>query len=344
MTLTTDQFYLKRCFELAKQGAGHVSPNPMVGSTIIKDNKVIGEGYHGQYGKAHAEVNAINQVSNKADLRESTLYVNLEPCSHYGNTPPCTEQIINAGIPRVVIGCKDTSAKVQGKGIQLLQEAGVDVTHGILENKAQWLNRRFLTYQEKARPYLILKWAQTSDGFLADNSGNLKWISNPYSRTYVHKWRAEEDAIMVGYQTALNDNPSLTARSWKGLNPLRMVKDDYLSLPKDKNLWDDKAQTWWLNYKHNQQSGTNRLLRISNNLTWIDEILTELYNEGCLSLIIEGGSDTLETFIMNNYWDEARVFTSRTCFGEGIKAPKISGLCLAYSSIGNDELKWIERC
>lgn len=341
LTLTTDQFYLNRCLQLAIQGAGHVSPNPMVGATIVKDGQVLGEGYHGQYGQAHAEVNAIHQVKDKAELKASTLYVNLEPCSHHGNTPPCTERIIQAGIPRVVIGCRDDNEKVQGKGIHQLQEAGIQVTYGVLEAEARWINRRFLTYQQNSRPYIILKWAQTSDGFLADPVGNSKWISNPYSRIYVHKWRAEEDSIMIGYQTAVNDNPSLTARSWKGQNPLRIVKDDDLSLSADKNLWDDQAETWLLNQKRDEESGRNRVMKISQNSTWIREILTELYKRGCLSFIVEGGTKTLETFIKSDLWDEARVFTSKTCFRQGLRAPKIGGRCFDLIKILDDELRWI---
>ncbi len=340
MPSKTDQVYMDRCLQLAAKGAGHVSPNPMVGAVLVKDEKVIGEGFHAQYGHAHAEINAINQVPDKRALSKSTLYVNLEPCSHQGQTPPCSERIINEGIPRVVIGCRDESAKVQGKGIQQLEEAGIEVLTGVEEEASKWLNRRFLTFHTLERPYIILKWAQTSDGFMADPSGNSRWISNPYSRIYVHKWRAEEDAIMVGYNTAKMDKPKLTARAWEGPNPVRLVTDPDLTLDPDHPLANNEAPTFFFHQtdKENQE-GSNHYIPLSS----FDKLPGTLYLHNTLSLLVEGGSQLLNHFIRRGLWNEARIFYSPVWFKKGLKAPEIMGTQLAGTMIGRDELKWIEN-
>ena len=244
----TDEKFMLRCHDLARLGIARTAPNPMVGCVIVLDEKIIGEGYHRKCGEAHAEVNAINSVSNHELLKKSTLYVSLEPCSHYGKTPPCTDLIISKKIPRVVIGCVDSFSEVSGRGIKKLKQAGCDVIVGVLENESRELNKRFFTFNEKKRPYIILKWAQTLDGFIDiirtdENQIAPTWISNEHSRMLVHKWRSHEDAIMVGTNTAEKDNPSLNVRDWDGKNPLRVVLDRQLRLNEKLNLFNNKIQT-----------------------------------------------------------------------------------------------------
>ena len=245
---TIHEKFMQRCIDLARLGAGNTAPNPMVGSVIVYDGKIIGEGYHRRNGEAHAEVNAINSVNDKSLLRHASLYVNLEPCAHYGKTPPCANLIASIGIPNVIIGSVDSAAHVSGKGIQILKDAGCEVTTGVLESESRELNKRFFTFHEKKRPYIILKWAQTKDGFidiLRNNNCSVEptWITNEYAKTLVHKWRSEEQAILIGTNTALADNPSLTTRLWKGKNPIRIVFDRNLRLPQGLRVFDDKAKT-----------------------------------------------------------------------------------------------------
>jgi diaminohydroxyphosphoribosylaminopyrimidine deaminase/5-amino-6-(5-phosphoribosylamino)uracil reductase len=240
--------YLQRCIELARLGIGYVSPNPMVGAVIVHNDIIIGEGYHQKYGQAHAEVNAVNDALNRHNnaeelLRESTIYVSLEPCAHYGKTPPCSDLIIKHHIPTVVIGCRDQFAQVNGRGIEKLQEAGIDVITGIMEQECFELNKRFFTRIQKQRPYIILKWAQTQDGFFAPDDGTQYWITGPESRKLVHKWRSEEDAILVGKNTALIDNPQLNVREWEGRSPKRVLIDRRLELSKDLHVFDQLVET-----------------------------------------------------------------------------------------------------
>jgi diaminohydroxyphosphoribosylaminopyrimidine deaminase / 5-amino-6-(5-phosphoribosylamino)uracil reductase len=321
------EFWMNRCLQLAMNGLGSVSPNPMVGCVIVHGDEVIGEGFHRKYGKAHAEVNAIGAVRDHEKLKASTLYVNLEPCSHYGKTPPCAELIIKSNIPKVVIACKDPYEEVSGKGIQLLMDAGIEVVSGVLESEAKELNRRFFTFQIKKSPYIILKWAQTLDGFIdsvrpTDREAAPVWITNEELRVIVHKWRTEEDAIMVGTNTALMDNPRLTARDWEGRNPLRIVIDRDLSLPDNLHLFDQSTPTIVLTGKKKQKQENLEYLQLDFKHDIIDVLLKELFNRNIQSLIIEGGKQLLESFINSGLWDEARILTGAKRFGRGVKAPE----------------------
>lgn len=300
---------------MAKNGLPSAMPNPSVGAVIVHNDQIIGEGYTSAYGGAHAEVNAI--AFAKANfpklLADATIYVSLEPCSHYGKTPPCTNLIIDSGIKNVVIGTIDPFAKVAGAGIKKLMEAGCTVTMGILEEECRNSNRRFFTYHQKKRPFIILKWAETAGGFIAPKERNAQkpvWITNEYSRQLVHKWRSEEQAIVVGGQTVLADNPSLTTRSWEGKSPLRVILDSKGTLPKDLAVFDSNATSIFLSTTNPQ------------------DICDRLYEKGIQSAIIEGGAKTLQSFIDANLWDSARVFIGKTTFGEGIAAPILSATAM----------------
>lgn len=335
---------MQRAISLAKLGNGNVAPNPMVGSVIVYNDIIIGEGCHQEYGKAHAEVNAINSVVNKELLVKSTLYVTLEPCSHYGKTPPCANLIVESKIPKVVIGCTDSNPEVAGKGISLLKNAGIDVIEGVLENECLNLNKRFFTFINKKRPYIILKWAQTSDGFIAKENFDSKWISCAESRMWVHKWRTEEQAILVGKNTALYDNPSLTARDWEGKNPIRIVLDFELSLPSDLAIFsDNQAETICFNFHKNAKETGVEYVKITKTDNYVDDMLVELYNRKISSLIIEGGAKTLQTFVDSELWDEARIFTSNTIFEKGIKAPMLTSSEKVSEMYINNDLLTIYR-
>lgn len=324
--------YIKRCIEIAKNGLGTARPNPMVGSVIVHEDSIIGEGYTSKYGGNHAEVNAIHSVKDKSLLKQATLYVTLEPCSHYGKTPPCSDLIIAHNIPKVVIGCVDDNKKVAGKGIERLINAGCQVIVGVLEEACKEHHKRFFTFHNKKRPYVILKWAETKDGFIAPASKDtLKpvWITNEYSRQLVHKWRAEEQAILVGTNTVLNDNPSLTVRDWTGENPIRIVIDKKNELTAKHNVLNNEAKTIIIN---------NTLINKSQGNT-PEQILNLLTENEITSVIIEGGSITLQTFIDANLWDEARVFVGDIIFNQGIKAPVFSGKLISERFIKEDILK-----
>jgi len=326
---TLHETFMSRCLQLAENGLGNAAPNPMVGSVIVHNNKIIGEGFHRKCGEAHAEVNAINSVKDKELLKDSTLYVNLEPCSHYGKTPPCSNLIIQHKIPRVVIGCKDTFSLVSGRGIEQLKNAGCAVIVGVMENEARWLNRRFFTFHEKKRPYIVLKWAQTIDGFVdvkrnENEPSKPFWITNDLCKRLVHKWRSEEQAIMVGTNTALKDNPQLNVREWFGNMPLRIVTDRNLRLPKNLNIFDNSQKTLIFNSLKNEISDKIEFVKIDfseNKKNSVLQILEKLYERNILSVFVEGGSELLNTFISNHLWDEARVFTGHKYFYEGTKAP-----------------------
>lgn len=315
---------MNRALELASMGRGNVSPNPMVGAVIVANGKIIGEGYHQQVGKSHAEVNAFAQVNDKEALKSATIYVTLEPCNHYGRTPPCTLAILEAGIPKVVIASVDSNPQVSGSGIQRLKEAGVELITGILDVENRELNRRFYTFHEQKRPYVILKWAQTADGFIARKDYSSKWISDVYSRQLVHLWRSEEDAILVGRQTALVDNPSLTVRDVSGRNPIRVLLDTNLEIPKTHAVFNNEAETLCLNTQKNGQEGNLEYIKFTNTHE-IHEVMKALFQRNIQSLIVEGGAATLQWFIDEGIWDEARVFTAEKVFGKGIKAPVLKG-------------------
>lgn len=334
---------MQRCLELAALGRGPASPNPLVGSVIVHDGKIIGEGYHRKSGKAHAEVNAIHSVKDQSKLSESTLYVNLEPCAHHGKTPPCADLITRCNIPNVVIGCVDTYSEVAGKGIEKLKAAGCNITVGVLEEESRHLNRRFFTFHEKKRPYVILKWAQTKDGFIdrvraADSPVKVNWITNFHSKRLVHKWRHEEPAILVGTNTARNDNPSLTVREVKGDNPLRLVIDRKLELDSNLNLFDGSTPT----IRYSAESSANlpnlETKTIDFGSPVIPQILEDLHSRNIQSLIVEGGRQLIQSFIDAELWDEARVFTGDVEFEAGLIAPKLTTKPQETLKIGADRV------
>ena len=322
---------MHRCLQLAKMGTGNVAPNPMVGAVLVYENEIIGEGYHQQYGQAHAEVNCINNVSeaNQSLIEKSTLYVSLEPCAHFGKTPPCADLIIKNKIPNVVIACRDSYEEVDGKGIQKLQQAGVNVIVGILEKEALELNKRFFTFHRKQRPYIILKWAQSRDAKIARQDFSALKISNDITNRMVHKWRSEEAAILVGTNTALHDNPSLTTRLWKGNNPVRLVLDLQLKLPLSLHLFDGSVKTIVFNQvKHEEENGVT-FYKLSSGEDIISGLLNALYRLKIQSVLIEGGARLLQSFIDQNYWDEARVITNeQLLINNGINAPKLKNSSL----------------
>ncbi len=315
---------MQRAIQIANNGLGTTRPNPMVGAVIVYNNKIIGEGFTSKYGGNHAEVNAINSVTDKSLLAKSTIYVTLEPCSHYGKTPPCSDLILHHKIPNVVIGCVDDNPEVAGKGIKKLMEAGCNVTIGILEKECKDHHKRFFTFHNKKRPYIILKWAETNDGFIAPTSRDEQkpvWITNQLSRQLVHKWRAEEQAILVGANTVLQDNPSLTVRDWTGENPIRVVLDKNNKLPKNLSVFNSEAETI--------------ILKEDTAKSICDTLFTSNIN----SIIIEGGSKTLQLFIDEGLWDEARLFKGNTEFKTGVKAPRFSGTLISEEKILDDTLR-----
>ena len=333
--------YMLRCLELAKKGGGNVSPNPMVGCVIVHHGEIIGEGYHKKYGEAHAEVNAINSVENQELLKDSVMYVTLEPCAHHGLTPPCTDLIIEKQIPKVVIGTIDTYAEVAGKGIEKMRKAGLNVEVGMLENECREINKRFFTFHEKKRPFIILKWAQTSDGFIdidRKSFGEPTWITGPKALTRVHQLRAEEDAILVGTNTALKDNPSLTTRHVKGKNPLRMVLDRQLRLPENLNIFDNSVPTFVFNARENKTKGNVTFLQIDFSGDIIHPILSELHKRRIQSLIVEGGRELIKSFFQSGIWDEAYVFVGNKLFKSGIPAPTLPEQLIHYEKLDDDEL------
>lgn len=327
---STEEKYIKRCIELAKNGLGTTQPNPLVGSVIVYKDEIIGEGWHKKAGEPHAEVIAINSVKDKSLLFKATIYVSLEPCSHFGKTPPCCDLILANNIPNVVIGTMDPFAKVAGNGIKKLVEAGKNVTVGILEDECKQLNKRFFTFHNKKRPYVILKWAESLDGFIAPLIKEKKepvWITNEYSRQLVHKWRSEEQAILVGTNTVIDDNPSLTTRDWAGNNPIRIVLDQNNRISKENHIFDNQAKTILL-------SGTE----IDYSKKIGVQIADYLFNNNIQSVIIEGGRQTLQTFIDENIWDEARIFKGKKPLIKGIKAPIIKCKNVKQQPILEDEL------
>ena len=332
---------MQRCLELAVKGLGNVAPNPMVGCVIVCDGEIVAEGYHEQYGSGHAEPNAIKQVSD-AILKKSTLYVTLEPCSHHGKTPPCADLIISKGIKKVVIGNLDSNPLVSGRGIQKLKEAGIEVEYRVLDKECKELNKRFFTFHEKKRPYIILKWAQTQDGFISriplpENKED-NWITGKESKDLVHQWRGDEQAILIGYNSALVDNPLLTTRLVKGKNPVRLIIDKNLDLPHNLNIFNNDAKTIVFNSIKSSDDDNIRYVRIDFQ-NMIQEILNECYVLNISSVIIEGGTKTINEFIQKNTWDEARLFVNpNKVFKQGIAAPVISFNQSAPTQIGDDLL------
>ncbi|MCG8582003.1 MAG: bifunctional diaminohydroxyphosphoribosylaminopyrimidine deaminase/5-amino-6-(5-phosphoribosylamino)uracil reductase RibD [Bacteroidales bacterium] len=341
--LSQEEKYIKRCLHLAQQAEGNTYPNPMVGSVIVHKGKIIGEGYHRKSGEPHAEVNAVHSVKNKSLLKESTLYVNLEPCAHYGKTPPCSKLIIDNSIPNVVIGCVDSFSEVAGKGIEMMENAGVKVKLGVLEQESLELNRRFFTYHNKKRPYIILKWAETQDGYIdilrnEDNYGQPTWITNEWARRAVHKQRASEQAILVGTQTAIKDNPSLTVRDWKGAQPLRCVIDKKCRIAKDYKLLDSQHPTVVYNLEKAEKKGLTEFVKLSEG-EFTRQLLNDLWQRNIQSLIIEGGRATLQHFINANLWDEAYKYIGDVCFHSGVEAPQFKGELVGKQNLGSSKLR-----
>jgi diaminohydroxyphosphoribosylaminopyrimidine deaminase/5-amino-6-(5-phosphoribosylamino)uracil reductase len=328
--------FMQRALDLAERGKGAVRPNPLVGCVLVHEGKIIGEGYHAQYGGPHAEVNAIASVTDPKLLADATAYVSLEPCSHWGKTPPCANLLIEKGIKSVVVATLDPNPLVAGKGVQLLEAAGIRVQVGLLEQEARWQNRRFFCQQEKHRPYLILKWAQTQDGFIARENFDSKWISCSQSRQLVHQWRAEEQSILVGKNTALHDNPQLNVRDWTGSDPIRVVLDSKLELPAELHLFDQQIPTLCYNTLKSETLP---------NLEWVklpelspEALLADLHARQIQSVLIEGGSQTIHQFLAAALWDEARVFTAPIEFERGIAAPQLTQAPSESHAIGEDQL------
>ena len=344
--MTADNTYMKRALQLAKNGLGSTAPNPMVGAVIVFKDRIIGEGYTSPYGGSHAEVNAINAVEEKELLAGATLYVTLEPCCHQGKTPPCVDLIIKHRIPRVIIGILDPHIKVAGKGVERLENAGCKVTLGIMDKECRKHHRRFLIYHQEQRPYVILKWAESLDGFIApvkDKRGiNAKpyWISNTYSRQLVHKWRSEEQAILVGTKTVLDDNPKLNVRKWFGKSPIRIVLDKDLKIQKSYHILDSNAKTIVLTQIKDRSRWHSAIayevIDFSKNLP--KEICNVLFKYKIASVIIEGGATTLQSFIDSAIWDEARVIKSQGSLSDGLKAPVFSGYLQHTLKIGEDTI------
>jgi diaminohydroxyphosphoribosylaminopyrimidine deaminase/5-amino-6-(5-phosphoribosylamino)uracil reductase len=342
--MITDELFMSRCIGLAGNGLGNTAPNPMVGCVIVHDGKIIGEGFHIKFGEAHAEVNAIRRVIEKSGneiLEKSQLYVSLEPCSHFGKTPPCTDLIISKKIPKVFIGCMDTFSEVNGEGIRKLKDSGIDVQYGILENECRELNKRFFTAHEKKRPYIILKWAQSQDGFIAakKQTGENRWISNEFSRKLTHKWRSEEQAILIGSNTVNTDNPHLTTRDWPGKNPLRVILDPSDTLHPDSHVLDNSAQTLIFTQAKKQAAEKTEWIAadlLKNNL---QDVLCELYTRNIQSVIVEGGAMTLQNFINLDMWDESRIFIADKFLNGGVQAPSIDFTqIISQENIAGDKL------
>lgn len=330
--MLTDEEYMQRCLQLALNGKGYTSPNPMVGAVVVHEGKIIGEGYHRNYGGAHAEVNAINRVKDKSLLKESVIYVSLEPCSHYGKTPPCAQLIIDSHIPRVVVACLDPYPAVSGRGIKMLEDAGIEVKLGVLEQEAQNLNKDFFLAQTQDRPYIYLKWAQTKDGFIDKKrqEGEVPHptpISNDFCRMLVHKRRAEVDAIMIGTNTAVNDNPSLTTRYWYGRNPVRVVLDRSGRIPSNYTLFDGKVETVIFTEANMVRPNVEKLSfeKINFDEHLLENLFMSLKKRKINSILIEGGHQLLKSLIEKKLWDEAYVEISNKSFGEGVSAPSIDG-------------------
>jgi len=331
---------MQRALELARLGAGQVSPNPMVGCVIVHNDRIIGEGWHQRYGDWHAEVNAVWSVS-EADqplLSESTVYVTLEPCSHFGKTPPCADLLIEKRVRQVVVASLDSNPLVSGQGIARMRAAGIEVKTGVLEPEAHWLNRRFFTFMEKKRPYLILKWAQTADGFIARSDFNSRWISSDLSRRLVHKWRSEEAAVMVGTNTAHYDNPRLNVRDWSGNDPLRIVIDRNLRLSPTLHLFDQTQPTLCYNLQKDEASEYVQYIKCQHAESLLPEIFADLHRRKVQSVLVEGGTVLLQELINLHLWDEIRIFIAPKTFGKGIYAPRFGGRLQEKIGLHPDEL------
>lgn len=342
-----DELLMQRCLQLASLGGGYVSPNPMVGAVVVHDNKIIGEGYHKVYGLSHAEPIAINSVEDKTLLKNSTLYVSLEPCCHWGKTPPCADFIVKSGIRKVVICNSDPNPKVSGGGVKILKDGGIEVVTGVLEKSGRELNKRFFSRHERNRPYIILKWAQTLDGYMdverKNNNVEKYWITNDALKLWVHKQRAIEDCILVGKETIINDNPKLNIRYYTGPNPIRMTIDKDLMIPKDRFLFDGTQKSVVFNAKKDLIEGNTTYVKLNFEVGVLEQIIHYIYSDiKTSSLIVEGGKFTLEGFIKENLWDEANVLVGNKRFYKGLLSPKelIKSKISEKIYFGSD---WIEQ-
>lgn len=349
--MMNDEQFMKRCLDLAVLNAGKVSPNPMVGAVIVHEGMVIGEGFTSDYGGPHAEVNAVQDAIRRLGesearrlFTESTIYVSLEPCAHQGKTPPCADLLVEMRFLRVVIGCLDPYSKVNGLGLQKLEDAGIDCAVGILEKECQFINRRFFTRIRENRPYIILKWAETEDGFFAPLGEEQRWISNKLSKQLVHKWRSEEDAILVGTRTALVDNPSLTNRLWVGKSPKRVLIDRDLQVKEDAAIFSDDVETIVFNAHKADWSSSRKYIALENfDLYLPQNIAYQLYLMDVQSILVEGGAQVLNSFIEVGLWDEARVFVAPQRWGTGIPAPLLGQRFNTEQKVGGDTLKTFFR-
>ena len=337
--------YMRRCLELAELGMGTVSPNPMVGALLVHEGKIIAENYHQQYGGPHAEAWVVDEVRQRygdaaeAIFRNSTLYVSLEPCAHQGKTPSCAKLLAESHVGEVVMACRDPFDKVNGKGIAILEEAGIRVTEGVLADESRWLNRRFMTRLSRQRPYVILKWAQTTDGYMAPADGSQRWITGPEAKQLVHRWRSEEDAVLVGTHTALADNPRLNVREWKGRDPKRILIDKDLVVDASAHLLDGSVETIVFNATRTDWVGNTKYIALEH-FDWYlpQSVLYQLYLMDVQSIIIEGGRKTLDRFMEAGLWDEARVFSSPEVWGEGVASPVIHVAESSVQQVGDDKL------
>ncbi|WP_231459622.1 MULTISPECIES: bifunctional diaminohydroxyphosphoribosylaminopyrimidine deaminase/5-amino-6-(5-phosphoribosylamino)uracil reductase RibD [unclassified Pedobacter] len=341
----SDEFFVKRCLELAAKAIGNVSPNPMVGCVIVANGEIIGEGYHQKYGEAHAEPNAIKAVIEKfgaqADdlLKTATAYVNLEPCAHFGKTPPCADLFVKHKLKKVVIGNRDPFSGVDGKGIEKLKNAGIEVISGVLDKECRGFNKRFFTRIQNQRPYIILKWAETANGFFASLDGHQKWISGALAKRLAHQWRTEEDAILIGKQTAIIDNPQLTSRLWPGKNPIRLVIDKNLQISSDNNVFNKEAKTIIFNEVKTDVVDNIHYIQMEDMHFYLPQkIAFQLYLMDIQSVIVEGGANILNQFLGAGIWDEARIFSSKNSWSAGIASPVIKGILTEQIQIESDKL------
>lgn len=336
---------MKRCLQLATTAAGYVAPNPMVGAVLVHEGRIIGEGYHQQYGGPHAEVHCVNSVK-EADrhlITQSVMYVSLEPCAHFGKTPPCADLIIEKKIPQVVIGCRDPFKQVDGKGVEKLLAAGVQVTLGVLEQESRGLNKRFITFNTQHRPYIILKWAQTANGKMAGEAGAERlFISNEFTNRLVHKWRSEEAAILVGTNTALFDDPSLTTRLWKGANPVRLVVDMNLRLPSSLQLFNRQVKTIVFNSLQHEEQENLLYYQVTRDVNFVHQVVHALYQLKIQSVLVEGGAQLLQSFIDEGLWDEMRIITNNELVvPQGLPAPRMqNGQLLKQESLLSDTIHY----
>ncbi len=346
--MITEETYMQRCLELANRGLGLVAPNPMVGAVLVHGKRILAEGWHAAFGGPHAEVHCLQSLSeaDQSLLPQSTLYVSLEPCCHHGKTPPCTNLIIDSGIKQVVVGCLDPFEKVRGAGIQQLKEAGITVRTGVLEKDCRWMNRRFFTYHQRKRPYIILKWAQTADGFIAGPQKQRLSISHEMTNRLVHRWRTEEMGILVGYNTVLMDDPLLTTRFWLGKNPIRLVIDAMGALPTGQKIFNTDAPTKVFSFVENKPPEIKTVLLTDKHRAISEQVLEHLYDHAIQSVLIEGGRQTLSSFMDAGYWDEIRVITNtKMKIGEGYEAPvlPVNAIRFEQTCLANDQIDFYAK-